>query len=195
MTADELIAFEKDIAADFEAGMIASPVHLAGGNEQQLISIFEQIDKENDWLCCAWRSHYHALLKGVPPTKLREAIHAGRSIALCFPEHRMVSSAIVGGIIPVAVGLAWAIKQRGGKEKVWVFLGDMTAYSGVARESCMYAQGHDLPITFVVEDNSTSVCTDTKDAWGRKMHRAERVLTYEYKLGWPHTGIGKWVAF
>ena len=102
MTIEEMLAFEADIAAEFEIGRIAAPVHLAGGNESQLIEIFKGI-KDEDWIACSWRSHLHALLKGVPPAELKAAIMAGRSIALCFPEYRMISSAIVGGICPIAM--------------------------------------------------------------------------------------------
>jgi pyruvate dehydrogenase E1 component alpha subunit len=83
-----------------------------------------------------------------------DEIIAGRSIALCFPEFRVYSSAIVGGSLPIAVGVALGIKRRKGRERVWCFIGDMTAEMGMANTSIKYALGHDLPITFVVEDNS-----------------------------------------
>lgn len=195
MTADELIAFEKEIAAGFEAGLIAAPVHLAGGNENELIRIFEQIDKENDWIACAWRSHYHALLKGVPPEKLRKAIYDGRSIALCFPEHKMISSAIVGGIAPIAMGIAWALKKQNKPGKVWCFIGDMTSLSGIYDESYRYAYGHDLPIRFVVENNGMSVCTPTEDVWGTEVGSETKSTCYDYQLTFPHVGTGRWVKF
>jgi TPP-dependent pyruvate/acetoin dehydrogenase alpha subunit len=195
MTKQELIAFEELIAADFEAGKIKAPVHLAGGNEDQLIEIFKEIGPD-DYVCSQWRSHYHCLLKGVPPEKLREAIHAGRSIALCFPEHRILSSAIVGGICPIATGLGWAIKERNGKERVHCFVGDMTARTGIAREATEYAISHELPVTFYVEDNGKSVCTDTAVVWGgRTMWDMHCMESYEYELTRPHVGIGKFVRF
>ena len=46
MTPADLIAFENDIANDFNAGKIKAPVHLAGGNEQQLIDIFAGITQK-----------------------------------------------------------------------------------------------------------------------------------------------------
>jgi len=111
MTPDDLLAFEEDIAQEFAAGKIRSPIHLGGGSERQLIEIFETI-KPHDWVLCGWRSHYHCLLKGVPRDQLKAAILAGHSVSLCFPAHRILCSGIVGGIAPIAVGLAWAIKQR-----------------------------------------------------------------------------------
>lgn len=193
LTADDLLSFEADISAEFEAGKIAAPVHLAGGNEASLIEIFKNIADE-DWIACSWRSHYHALLKGVPPNELKAAIMAGRSIALCFPEYRMISSAIVGGICPIAMGIAWALKRQGKPGKVWVFCGDMTACSGIFAETVRYAMQHALPIQFVIEDNGMSVCTPTREVWGTEA--PQPVLTgYGYTLTRAHVGINKWVSF
>lgn len=195
MITDDLIAFEEEMAALFNAGQIKAPLHLAGGNESALIDIFKHVRKD-DWVLCTWRSHYHCLLKGVSPEKLRERIIEGRSIALCFKDQKILSSAIVGGILPIAVGIAWAIKKRGGSERVWAFIGDMTAYCGLATESHRYAKGHDLPLHIVIENNGVSVCTDTTEAWGGKWPPAiGGSRWYSYKLTRPHVGTGQWVAF
>jgi pyruvate dehydrogenase E1 component alpha subunit len=124
----------------------------------------------------------------------------GRSITLTFPEYRVISSAIVGGIIPIALGLAWAIKRKGGAEKVWCFVGDMTETGGAFHEATFYADGHDLPITFVRERNGKSVLTDTDSVWGganKKMNWPGDVTWYNYDLStrWPHAGAGKRVEF
>ena len=195
MTVEELIAFERQIADDFESGLIKAPVHFSSGNEQQLIDIFKEIDKENDWVCCSWRSHFHCLLKGVPPEKLRQAILDGRSIALCFPEHKVISSALVGGIAPIAVGLALGLAKQQKPGRVWCFLGDMSMETGIAQESTKFAAGFRLPIHFVIEDNGTSVCTNTREAWGTPSPDYIVGRRYQYKLGWPHVSTGKWVSF
>ena len=146
MTRDDLIAFEEKMAAHFNAGRIKAPLHLAGGNEDQLITLFQEV-RPQDWVLTSWRSHFHCLLKGVPAPELEARIIEGRSIALCFAEQRILSSAIVGGICPIAVGLAWAIKRSGEDARVWCFIGDMTARSGIFDESFRYVAGHDLPVT------------------------------------------------
>lgn len=196
MTKPDLIAFEDEIAADFNAGKIKSPVHLAGGNEDELIGIFAGI-RANDWVLCGWRAHYHALLKGVPPKDVKAAIHAGRSIALCFPEYRILSSAIVGGVCPIAVGLAWAIKNGGGgPDTVHVFVGDMTAMTGIYHECVRYCAGHDLPVRWWIEDNGKSVCTDTQEVWGNAdLDFENREQRYHYTLDKPHVGTGHFVRF
>jgi pyruvate dehydrogenase E1 component alpha subunit len=195
-TVESLRAFEESVAADFNAARIRSPIHLAGGNEQALLDIFADV-REQDWCAVSWRSHYHCLLKGVPPEELRAAILKGHSIALNFPARRVISSAIVGGVLPIALGIAWAIKRAGKDERCWAFLGDMTSRTGIYHECWNYARGHCLPITFVVEDNGLSVCTDTRKTWDDGCEGSDARLTrrYEYVLPFPHSGAGKRVDF
>lgn len=204
LAAIDLKAFEADIARLFLEKRIRAPIHLSGGNEEQLIDIFDRHVNREDWVCTTWRSHYHCLLKGVPPAELRQAVRDGHSISLCFPERRIISSAIVGGIAPIAVGLAAGIKRKGESRKVICFLGDMASRSGIVHESMAYAIGHCLPILWVIEDNGRSCETDTAAAWGifGDPYSLEEdwvgcvgVIRYRYRLTWPHVGIGQWVTF
>ena len=196
MTKEELIAFETDIAECFNRGEIRAPVHLYDGNEDVMIEIFRHV-KPDDWVFCGWRSHYQCLLKGVPPALLKSEIMAGRSISLCFPEQRIVSSAIVGGIIPIAVGVAMAIKRAGGSETAWVFVGDMSRETGIFHECFKYVTNWGLPMRFICEDNRKSVCTDTRAVWNSNGPPPLRLNdhTYEYEPKYPHAGAGKRVQF
>ena len=194
MHASDLIAFEKDIADAFERGEIHGPVHLSGGNEDQLIHLFKEVDR-GDWLFSTWRSHFHALLHGIPQEKVMAEILAGRSMNLCFPEHRFYTSAIVGGILPIAVGVAAALKRQGSERMVWCCVGDMAATTGVFHETSTYALRQDLPIKFIVEDNGLSTNTPTDETWGMTWGSWDKVKRYTYKRTVPHCGIGKWVNF
>lgn len=195
----DLKKFEAQVADMFNQGGIKAPIHLSDGNEAQLLEIFKNI-KAEDWVFCSWRSHYQCLLKGVPPEELLSEIKAGRSISLGFPEHKIFSSAIVGGQVPIAVGTAFAEKLKKTGNHVWCFIGDMTAETGIAQTSIRYAERHDLPITFVIEDNGISVLTDTRKVWASETLRfdetkSEKVLVYQYKSKYPHAGAGVRVQF
>jgi TPP-dependent pyruvate/acetoin dehydrogenase alpha subunit len=192
LTAADLIAFETDIANEFNAGHIRAPVHLYDGNETPMLEVFKDVGPA-DWVCCGWRSHYQCLLRGVPPDLLKSEIMAGRSISLCFPEYRIVSSAIVGGILPIAVGLGMAIKRRGALERVHCFMGDMTFESGIAHECMKYAGNHGLPVRFIIEHNGKSVCTDTRAVWGDPQPAWK--ISYQYEPKYPHAGAGKRIQF
>ena len=204
MIPDDLITFEDEIAAEFNSGSIPYPVHLESGNEDQLIEIFEDVQPD-DWIFGSWRLHLKCLLKGVPREMLRAAIRRGESMTMHFPEHRVYGSAIVGGTLPIALGVAMAIKRSGDNSKVWCFLGDMTFRSGVAYECIEYANNFELPITWVVEDNGVSVCTNTSEAWGlshergpegsTKVFNLGNIRSYEYQSKYPHAGAGKRVQF
>ena len=191
----ELRAFEAGIARRFNAGEIRAPVHLSDGGEAELIEIFRDI-APRDWVCSTWRSHYHCLLKGVPPAELEAEIVSGRSIALQFPAHRVVTSAIAGGIVPIALGIAMGERLKASGARVWCFVGDMVARSGIFYEAANYALGHEIPIRFVVEDNSLSVCTPTEAVWrGHRPPNYPNIRSYRYESRYPHAGAGVRVNF
>ena len=150
MNKKDLILFEEEIAALFNQGKIRAPVHLYKGNEDKIINVFNNI-KKNDWVFCSWRSHYQCLLKGVPPKDIKKEILAGRSISLCFPEYKIFSSALVGGVLPIAVGAAMSIKLKKEKEsKVFCFMGDMTAETGIMHECIKYSRNFKWKINIFV---------------------------------------------
>ena len=194
ITKDELISFETEVKERYEAGEILAPVHLAKDNEDELIEIFQYIHTD-DWVFQAWRNHYHALLHGFNRQQLMDDIVAGRSMATSCNVHKFYSSAIVGGVIPIALGTAMAIKKKGSIRKVWCFVGDMTFETGVFHESYKYAKNFDLPIEFVVEDNNLSVHTPTDAAWGIRQDVPDDIVYYRYENGYPHHGTGAWVNF
>lgn len=193
-TEEKLIRFEQSIVDIWEAGKIKGPVHLSNGNEGSLIEIFKRI-KETDWVFSTWRSHYHWVLKGLSADYATEIIKEGKSITMCEHEERFYASAIVGGTLPIALGVASAIKKDGGDDKVWVFVGDMSFESGIFYEVHKYARNFDLPLYFVVEDNGVSTYTPTDATWNIKREIPSDVIHYTYKSKYPHYGSGKWIAF
>lgn len=191
---DDLIKFEELIVSHWEAAKIHGPVHLSHGNESSLIEIFKRI-KTTDWVFSTWRSHYHALLKGIQPDWLEKEILAGKSITICNIDEKFYSSAIVTATLSIALGVAQSIKKDNGTDKVWCFIGDMSFESGIFYEVHKYARNFDLPLYFVVEDNGISTYTPTEATWNKKREIPEDVIHYNYKSKYPHYGSGKWIAF
>ena len=193
-TSEYLINFEELIVKHWEDAKIRGPIHLSEGNEEQLIEIFKRI-KSTDWIFSTWRSHYHALLKGISPKWIEEEILNGKSITLCNSNEKLYSSAIVGGTLSIALGVAKSLKDSGSDEKVWCFVGDMSFESGIFYEVHKYARNFDLPLYFVVEDNDVSTYTPTEATWNTKRNIPSDVVYYKYKSKFPHYGTGKWIAF
>lgn len=223
LTKEELVAFVAEEAKLWQEGKIKAPTHLCGGNEEQLIEIFKEIHP-HDYVLSGHRNSYHALLHGVPPNEIMEEILGtaqgkcrgrARSMGYISPSHHFYSSAIVGGMCAIGVGVAWAIAQQhqhdplmvdevSSKRHVWVFVGDGAVDGGHFWEALQYSIGYDLPITFVVENNNRATCTNIRDrrgGWGEDpLHcvmefHPERVREYCYEPTYPHVGTGKYVQF
>lgn len=193
----DLINFELKVKKFYEQKKIKAPIHLSGNNEKQLIKIFKKI-KKTDWVFSSWRNHYHALLHGVKRNLLKKFIYSGKSMSVASKNPFFFSCSIVGGIIPIALGAALAFKKKNSKKKVFCFVGDMTAESGVFYEAYKYSQQKKLPLIFVVEDNNLSTNTPTDKTWGRKEFNFKffkNVIWYKYFNKYPHHGTGKWVLF
>jgi pyruvate dehydrogenase E1 component alpha subunit len=208
VTKSDLISFEEEIGAEFNAGKIKAPIHLYSGNEELICDVFNDIDIHNDWVCCTWRNHYQALLKGIPKDILKQNIMDGKSMVMNLPEYKFICSSIVGGIPSIAAGIAFAIKLKGKTNKVWCWVGDMSAETGAFHEAYKYSLNHDLPITFIIEDNKKSVCTPTGNIWSRNIPyylqseyeggilKQKNLYYYQYtNEKYPHAGAGVRVQF
>lgn len=215
MNAQQLIEFETKIGDMFNNKEIKAPIHLYHGNEEKMIEVFKQVDIENDWVCCTWRNHYQALLKGISPERLTEEIVKGKSMIMNLPEHKFICSSIVGGIPSVATGLALGEKLAGTNNHVWCWIGDMSAETGAFHEAYKYAKNQKLPITFIVECNNLSVTTPTDEIWARSLpyyittptrfikdldehgiYMQDNLIYYKYtNTKYPHAGAGQRVQF
>lgn len=203
-TSEELKAFESEVAEEFKEGKIRCPIHLSGGNEEELIIIFKAI-KDEDYVFSTHRSHYHFLLKGGSPILLMSELRGsangvcggfGRSMHIIDPSIRFYSSAIVGGTPGIAVGVGMGIKKKGGKEHVWCFIGDGGEDTGHFIEAVRFGYGRELPLTFIVEDNDLAVQSTKEMRWEHPLSlNMDNIIEYHYKRTYPHVGVGEFVEF
>jgi pyruvate dehydrogenase E1 component alpha subunit len=195
MSKEELIAFEKEVADLFKAGKIRCPIHLSGGNEDTLINLFDTEISGDDYVFSTHRNHYHYLLHTGKNTALMIKILAGDSMHTCDPEANFYTSSIVSGCVAIACGVAYALKEKGSKQRVWCFIGDGATDEGWLLEAWKYAVYQDLPITYVVENNNRSVCSTTEQRWGKYIETTNgpKLIKYNYTCTYPHVGIGKFV--
>lgn len=169
-----LINFEKKISNHWEEGNLPFLIHLSGGNEDFLINFFNKNIRPGDWIFSSHRNHYHALLSGIPEDKLEDLILAGKSMFIYDRNNNFFTSSLLAGTCCIAVGVALSLKLENSSNKVWCFLGDGAEDEGHFYESVLMAEGHDLPCTFIIEDNNRSV--DTK---------LSQRLPNEYRVNWP----------
>jgi pyruvate dehydrogenase E1 component alpha subunit len=191
-TVETLIAFEARVVGMFAAGELPFLVHLSGGNEAQLLKIFEEI-QSGDWIFSGHRSHYHYLLAGGSEEKLAQFIRDGRSMFVFDKALNFVTSSVLAGLCCPAAGVALALKEAGSKSRVWCFLGDGAEDNGHFAEAVRFADGRDLPVRYVIEDNERQVDTSYEERWAthrRWFWHSSKVQRYYYTPTFPHGGAG-----
>lgn len=205
---DTLLEFELKVKEEFEAGRINCPIHLSGGNEENLISIFELINPQ-DYVISTHRNHYHYLLKGGDPDVLMAEIKGekngccggvGRSMHIYDAGLNFYTTAVVGGGCGIAVGLALGIKKlhpdvTKKRPYVWCFQGDGAEDSGHFIEAVRFSASRGLPLTFIIEDNDFAVESTKRDRWHLFAPiMASNIIRYNYIRIFPHVGVGKHVS-
>ena len=187
ITKQDLINFENEIIELYKNNKLPFLFHLSGGNEDQLIELFKEIN-DGDYIISNHRNHYHALLSGIPKEELKQKILNGRSMFIFDRKRNFFTSAIIGGTPAIAAGIALALKKKNSTQKVWCFVGDGTEDSGHLFEAARYVDGFDLPCTFIVEDNNRSVCTTKNERWGKSVNPLfpSCVRKYYYDITYPH---------
>jgi pyruvate dehydrogenase E1 component alpha subunit len=195
-TKEQLIDFEQRIVKRFENAELPYLLHLCGGNEDQLIDIFRQV-KEGDWILSNHRSHYHYLLAGGNEDELEKKILEGESMHIFDKKINFMTTSILAGMAPIAVGIAMSLKMDdvrhslGGLNYVWCFIGDGAEEEGHFYEAVRYVDGWDLPCRFIIEDNDRSVASSKKDRYGDSiMDWPNCVYRYNYTPTFPHAGTG-----
>jgi len=198
LTPTELVNFEKEIFSLYEKGKIKGVIHLSGSvdgkYEKELVKLFKEI-KTSDWVFSGHRNHYHILLKA-GKRFCKKNIMNSESMHQYSYKHKVFTSGIVAGCVPIALGTALANKLKGNKSHVWCFVGDMGSQMGTFHVCAKYAGNHNLPITFVIENNNIAVYTPTGETWPyRTLPAFKNWIMLNYKRKYPHHGIGKFVHF
>ena len=185
ITTRQLKDDEDQIRKIWEDGEIPYLTHLAGGNEDWLADFFHSNIKPDDWVLASHRCHFQYTLHG--GLDVIGKVLSGKSMFLYGP--RFLCSAIVAGSASIAAGLALSIHLRGGKERVWCFVGDGAEDEGNFYEAVRFVHGRSLPCTFIIEDNNSS-CGVTKAQRGSPddWQWPDCVIRHRFTPQWPHAG-------
>lgn len=169
---------EEYISDKYKEQEMRCPTHLSIGQELNAVAMCKSLTNE-DYMVSTHRNHAHYLSKGGSLDGLIGELY-GRSsgcgrgnsgsmhncdVSVGF----MASTSIVGGTIPVGVGLAFAAKLKKEKRLSVVCIGDAAIEEGVFHESANFAALHSLPVIFFMENNNYSCFTP------RNQRQPERV--------------------
>lgn len=154
--------FEEKTAEMYALGKIAGFCHLYIGEEAVAVGAITAA-REDDYIVTAYRDHGHALARGVEPKRVMAELFGkatgvskgkGGSMHLFdVSRHFMGGYAIVGGHIPLATGIGFAMKYEKRDQVVLCFFGEGSVPSGNFHESLNLAALWRLPVIYICENN------------------------------------------
>jgi pyruvate dehydrogenase E1 component alpha subunit len=163
--------FEEKCAELYNAGKIHGFVHLYIGEEAIAVGAIPMLEPD-DAIVATYREHGHALVRGVPATAVMAEMYGkqegcsrgrGGSMHLFDAATRFYGgNAIVGGGLPLAVGLALADKMAGRPRVTACFFGEGAVAEGEFHECLNLSALWKLPVLFCCENNLYAMGTALK---------------------------------
>jgi pyruvate dehydrogenase E1 component alpha subunit len=160
--------FEEKAAELYSAGKIRGFLHLYIGEEAIAVGALQALTPD-DAIVATYREHGHALARGIPSDAVMAEMYGkangcsrghGGSMHLFDASRRFYGGyAIVGGGIPIAVGLALADRLQGRARVTACFFGDGAVAEGEFHESLNLAALWKLPVLFLCENNRYAMGT------------------------------------
>jgi pyruvate dehydrogenase E1 component alpha subunit len=154
--------FEEKSAELYSAMKIRGFLHLYIGEEAVAVGVAEALSAE-DAVVATYREHGHAMVRGMSMAAIMAEMYGklggccrgrGGSMHLFDAEHRLYGgNAIVGGGLPVAVGLALADRLQKKSRVTCCCFGEGAMAEGEFHESMNLAALWQLPVLFVCENN------------------------------------------
>jgi pyruvate dehydrogenase E1 component alpha subunit len=154
--------FEERSAEAYAIGKIGGFSHLYIGQEAISTGVMSMI-RPDDYVITAYRDHGQALARGVSPRAIMAELFGretgcsggkGGSMHLFDAQTNFLGGhGIVGGHVPIAAGVGFAIKYRRGNQVCVCFFGEAAVNIGAFHEALNLASLWDLPVIFIIENN------------------------------------------
>jgi pyruvate dehydrogenase E1 component alpha subunit len=176
--------FEEKCVELYSATKIRGFLHLYIGEEAVAVGVMRGLEPR-DAVVATYREHGHALARGIPMTRLMAEMYGkvegccrgrGGSMHIFDAATRFYGgNAIVGGGLPIAIGLALADKLTGRDCVTACFFGEGAVAEGEFHESLNLAALWRLPVLFICENNRYAMGTalERSEAETRIAHKAE----------------------
>jgi TPP-dependent pyruvate/acetoin dehydrogenase alpha subunit len=158
----EIREFEEGVRFLFLEGTMPGTIHQCQGQEATAVGVCAALGRD-DFITSTFRGHGHALAKGLGMQEMIDELFGaktgcckgkGGSMHMGNMQLGMVPGiAIVGGGIPLATGMALALKMQGKQSVVACFFGDGAVAEGAFHEGVNMAAIWSLPVIFVCENN------------------------------------------
>lgn len=151
--------FEEQVLELFPRGLFYGTTHTYIGQEANAVGVLAWLESD-DIVVSNHRCHGHFLAYGGSMEALAAEL-MGRSTGVCggrggsqhLQWRAFYANGILGGTVPMAVGMAYAAQKKSPGSVVFSFIGDGTLGEGVIYESLNMASLWGLPVLFVLENN------------------------------------------
>jgi len=154
--------FEERVAEAYALGRIGGFCHLYIGQEAVGAGAMAAL-REDDYIITTYRDHGQAIARGVAPRAIMAELFGrsdgcsrgkGGSMHLFDRSLNFLGGhGIVGGHVPLAAGIGFAIKYRGGDQVCLCFMGESVVNTGAFHEALNMASLWKLPVVFLIENN------------------------------------------
>ena len=154
--------FEERCAEAYALGKIGGFCHLYIGQEAISTGTMSML-RPDDYIITAYRDHGQALARGISPRAIMAELfgrEGGCSRGKGGSMHIFDSATnflgghgIVGGHVPIATGVGFAIKYKGGDQVCVCFFGEAAVNIGAFHEALNMASLWNLPVIFIIENN------------------------------------------
>jgi pyruvate dehydrogenase E1 component alpha subunit len=162
--------FEEKVAEVYQMGQIGGFCHLYIGQEAVAVGSIRAL-RSDDYVFTAYRDHAQAIVRGMKPSSVMAELFgrvdgssggAGGSMHMFDADVRFMGGhGIVGTHLPLAAGVGYAIRYRGGDQVVVCFFGDSVVNGGPFHEAFNMVAKWGLPVVYIVENNSYGMGTAT----------------------------------
>jgi acetoin:2,6-dichlorophenolindophenol oxidoreductase subunit alpha len=155
-------AFEEQAEKSYMAGKIHGTMHLSIGQEASAVGSISTLEP-TDYIIGHHRGHGLCIAKGAD-LNLMMAEFYGKENGYCrgrggsmhiadVAGGNLGANGVVGGGIPMAVGIGIGLKMKGENQVLLAFFGDGAASTGAFHESMILAVLYQVPVVFICENN------------------------------------------
>src|SRR5918998_635773 len=183
--------FEERCAEAYALGKIGGFCHLYIGQEATGTGAIAAL-REDDYVITTYRDHGQALARGMAPRNVMaelfgrvDGVARGKGGSMHLFDRNLNflgGHGIVGAHIPIATGVGFAIKYRGGDQVIVCFMGEAAVNNGAFHEALNMAALYKLPVVYIIENNRYGMGTAVERA--SAIHDIyERAASYDMPRG------------
>jgi acetoin:2,6-dichlorophenolindophenol oxidoreductase subunit alpha len=189
----QIRAFEEQAEKSYMAGKINGTMHLSIGQEASAVGSISVL-KDTDYIIGHHRGHGLCIAKGANLDLMMAEFYGkeagycrgrGGSMHIADMEGRNLgANGVVGGGLPMAVGVGIGLKMKKKDEVLLCFFGDGAASTGAFHESMILADLYHIPVVFICENNQYAMSFPAS-----KWTTSERMAARAELYGFPGVAV------